>query len=183
MKYKKLTGIILKKQNYKEADQILTVWSREAGKVRVLAKSIRLPKSKLSHAVSDLSVSYLDIAGNHLPVLIGAKTIRQFQAIREDLQKTAFGLYAAELMLKMTADEHPNSQAYDLLHNFLLNLEDEHYFPRNGNILDNFSLDLLEVLGFKFPQDSIADHSTINKFIEYILERNLRSESLLASLI
>ncbi|OGE80590.1 MAG: DNA repair protein RecO [Candidatus Doudnabacteria bacterium RIFCSPHIGHO2_01_FULL_45_18] len=171
MQYKKLTGIVLKKQNYREADQILTVWTKEAGKVRVLAKSIRLPKSKLVYAVTDLGVSEIEITGKHLPVLINAKSIRQFMSLREELQKTAIGLYAAELMLKMTADEHPNQTAFNLLSDFLIYLDQPEYFPTDYELLDKFSLNLLACLGFKFPEVSNPTHTTINKFIEYIIER------------
>ncbi len=182
MKYKKLTGVVLKKQNYREADQILTLWTKDAGKVRVLAKSIRLPKSKLAFAVSDLSVCEIDIVGGNLPVLIGAKVVRQFGNLQEDLQKMAVAFYAAELMLKMTADENPNEPAYSLLSEFLSNLDQAECAPSDFGLLDSFSLEILDVLGFKFPQDEKPDHSTINKFIEYILERNLKSEGLLISL-
>jgi DNA repair protein RecO (recombination protein O) len=182
MKYKKLTGIILKKQNYKEADQILTLWTKDAGKVRILAKSIRLPKSKLAYAVSDLSLVEVDIVGGSLPVLIGSKPIRQFKTLHEDLQKMATGFYAAELILKMTADEHPNLSAYSLLSDFLQELDRAGQTVDDHQLLDRFSLDLLDALGFKFPDDKTPDHVTIHKFIEYILERNLKSESLLISL-
>src|SRR5947207_421239 len=101
MKYKKLRGIILKKQNYKEADQIVSVWTHEAGKIRVLAKSLRLPKSKMAYAMQDLSEVELDIVGKSLPTLIGVKPIRHFLGLHKDLKKTAIAFYGAELMLKM----------------------------------------------------------------------------------
>jgi DNA repair protein RecO (recombination protein O) len=182
MKYKKLTGIVLKKQNYKEADQILTLWTKDAGKVRVLAKSIRLPKSKLAYAVADLCLVEIDVVGGDLPVLIGAKPIKQFVSMRESLDKMAIGFYASELMLKITADEHPNFRVFTLFLDFLSSLDALAYNPNDYQLLDKFSLDLLDVLGFKFPDDKQPDHRTINKFIEYILERNLKSESLLISL-
>src|SRR6185369_17025132 len=130
MRYKKLLGIILKKQNYKEADQILTVWTREAGKVRVLARGLRKPASKLVYALPDLGITEIHITGNNLAVLIGAKPIKQFQNLTGDLQKTVIGFYAAELMLKMTADEHPNLEAYDLLAGFLENLDGADFSAR-----------------------------------------------------
>ena len=195
MRYTKLTGVVLKKQNYKEADQIITVWTRELGKVRCLAKSIRLPKSKLAHAVGELGLCEIDLAGGNLPVLIGAKPMRQFQTLREDLQKTVIGFYAAELMLKLTADEHPNETAFDLLLQFLENLELSDYSVRYYPLLECFSLDLLDAFGFKMPQDLDSEkvmamnsdqieetHRSINRFIEYILERNLKSEKLISSI-
>ena len=180
MKYKKLTGIILKKQNYREADQILTVWTRESGKIRCLAKALRLPKSKLSFACQDLSEVELDLVGKNLPTLIGAKPLRQFKSLREDLKKTAIGFYAVELMLKMTADEHPNLEAFNLLSDFLHNLDELDYAAQYDQLLDLFCLNLLDALGFKVPEDSrVLNHGKINKFIEYIIERNIKSEAFL----
>src|SRR6185436_20401217 len=153
MKYKKLTGIILKKTNYKEADQILTVWTRQAGKIRVLAKSIRMPKSKLAYSVQDLGLAEIEVVGTGLPVLIGAKSVRSFTSLRKDLKKTVIGLHAAELMLKMTADEHPNTIAFDLLSDFLHELDRLDYSVKYYPLLECFSLDLLDTLGFKIPQD------------------------------
>ena len=194
MKYKKLTGIILKKQNYREADQIVSVFTREAGKVRCLAKSLRHPKSKLNYAVQDLSESEISVVGGNLPILISAKPIRQFAGLRDDLKKTAIAFYAGELMLKMTADEHPNETAYDLLQNFLINLNHHDFSEKYHPLLECFSLDLLDTLGFRIPKDLDSErvmkmnideieqtHRTINKFIEYILERNIKSEAFLIS--
>jgi len=216
MKYKKLHGVILKKQNYREADQIITVWTREAGKVRILARSVRLSKSKLCPSLSELSWVELQIVGKHLPILTSAKSIKSFSSLLTDLKKTAIGFYAAELMLKMTADEHPNEEAFDLLVDFLHCLDKLDYSVKYYPLLESFSLKLLSALGFsieyartsfKIPQELSLDllkltqknfvelhqielgadrieslHSLINRFIEFILERNLKSEPFLISI-
>jgi DNA repair protein RecO len=179
MKYKKLTGIILKKQNYREADQIVSVFTREAGKVRCIAKALRKPTSKLSFAMQDLSEVEIHFTGNHLPTLIGAKPIRQFKTLHQDLKKASIAFYCAELMMKMTADEHPNIQAYDLLSNFLTTL-DGHGLIQDHNLVDGFALDLVKSLGFGSPE-KFDSHSDVNQFIEYILERNIKSEPFLIS--
>jgi DNA repair protein RecO (recombination protein O) len=204
MKYKKLTGIILKKQNYKEADQIVTLWTREAGKVRVLARSLRKPSSKMNYACQNLAEIEIDMTGNHLPTLIGVKVKQQFQSLHQDLKKAAIAFYAAELMLKITADEQPNTIAYDLLAEFLQCLDRLDYSVKYYPLLECFSVKLLDTLGFKIPGHLHTDlaemqnleferfenvsmetdrieklHSVINKFIEYILERNIKSEAFL----
>ena len=119
----------------------------------------------------------------------------------------AIGFYAAELMLKMTADEHPNPEAYDLLSEFLACLDKLDYSVRYYPLLECFSVKLLDSLGFKIPDNLHPDldflsklefagfhrteiesdkieqlHRVINKFIEYILERNIKSEPFLDSL-
>lgn len=184
MQYKKLEGIILKKQNYKESDQIITIWTLEAGKIRALAKGVRLAKSKLVYSLQELSWATVEITGRNLPTIISVAPIKQFHTLTEDLKKTAIAFYAAELMLKMTADEHPNEQAFLLLKNFLISLDKDDYSTRP--ILENFCIELLDSLGFKIPQDlnpSDPDaHQKINKFIEYILERNIKSEPFLISI-
>lgn len=178
MKYKKLTGIILKKQNYKEADQIVTVWTKELGKVRVLARSLRLSKSKLAYNFQDLSLVELEITGSkNLPTLINTKTVKSFKGIKEMLPKIAQALYACELMLKMTGDEHRNQLAFDLMIKFLSNLETS-ALNDSFSLLDKFSLDLAKTLGFGQPK-KIQSHSDIRNFIESILERNLKSEAFL----
>ena len=177
MKYKKLTGIILKKQNYREADQILTLWTRQAGKVRCLAKGVRLPKSKMNFCLADLGICEIDLAGNHsLATLIGVKSIRQFGGVRENLNKAAAGFYAAELMMKMTADEHPNETAFELLMDFLVQLETSE--GTQESLTDNFAMKLPEVLGFGSAKDEISAHS----FVEEIIERQINSKVFLGQI-
>jgi DNA repair protein RecO (recombination protein O) len=182
MRYKKFTGVILKKQNYKEADQILTLWTKELGKVRVLAKSVRLPKSKLIYNLNELSVIDIEVIGHkNLPVVISANCRTNFRNLKDDLIKMGTAIYAAELMLKLTADEHPNKQAYDLMHDFFRQLnntgEIEHY-----SLIDEFALNLSTTLGFGRPE-KIKSHMDVRSFIEQLIERNIKSESLLNQLI
>lgn len=217
MKYEKLTGVILKKQNYREADQIITVWTREQGKFRVMARGIRLSKSKLAFAMQDLSEVEIEVVGNKtLPALISAKLLRPFNGLREDLGKTVAAFYSAELIMKMTADEQSNAEAYELLVNFLdfVHAAD----PARLSLypaVDCFSLQLLKSLGFyiehaqgavKLPpelariinllmecryadiesfnldeQMAEESHGIVKSFIEFVLERNIKSDQFLAS--
>jgi DNA repair protein RecO len=211
MKYKKLTGIILKKQNYKEADQIVTIWTRELGKVRFLAKSLRAAKSKLVYVLPDLGLVEIQVAGERMPTVVSGRILKNYRNVREDLKKTAIAFYCTEVMLKMTADEQANLEAFNLLVSFLDHLDSaskfntQYYLP-----LQVFSLKLLASLGFAplperssfrvpanlgphlnaiqtasfdgCPQLAIDSktagqlHQLINKFMEYLLERHIKSE-------
>jgi len=219
MNYQKLTGIVLKKQNYREADQIVTVWSLEQGKVRVMARGLRLGKSKLSFSMQDLGLVEMETAGRSaMPSLISAKPLESFNGLREELSRSVSALYAAELMLKMTADEQPNDEAYILMRDFLrftntADLASQSVFTA----VDSFALRLLRCLGFSIehaqsasalPQrlkdsltllmesefsqlpalaldDRVAreSHDVVRDFIEFILERKLKSDHFLASIL
>jgi DNA repair protein RecO (recombination protein O) len=218
MKYNKLTGVILKKQNYREADQILTVWTKELGKVRVLARGLRHGKSKLSFSAQDLSVVEFETAGRKsMPSLISAKSIKNFLDLREELSKSVAAFYAAELIMKMTPDEQPNEEAYTLLVEFLdyvnsSDLSEQSVFT----VVDSFALRLTRNLGFsiehaqstsslpqalkdnltllmevdyaKLPHMKLDErlarqsHNIVRDFIEFILERNLKSDQFLAKI-
>lgn len=218
MNYNKFTGVILKKQNYKEADQIVTIWSKELGKVRILARGLRSGKSKLAYSMQDLALVEVETAGRkNFHNLISAKILKNFLDLRQDLAKMAVGFYAMELMLKITADEQPNLEAYNLLEDFLSNLNSAD-LPQThlSTMLDHFSLKLLQSLGFSiefasssfkvpshlsesifgmlenplnavpylsFNETSIEQlHRTVKNFIEFILERNLKSDLFLVSI-
>jgi recombinational DNA repair protein (RecF pathway) len=211
MKYRKLTGIILKKQNYKEADQILTVFSRELGKVRVFGRGLRKPSSKLNYAVQDMAVVEMEIVQSKIPTLISAKAVCQFMSVREDLSKTASAFFVMELVLKTTADENPHPEVYDLLLQFFSYLNDNN----DSDIAAYaFALKLMSCIGFSIeraersfdipevymsslqemrvkefenldsidlPQGSGKIKKLVRDFIQYVLERNLKSEPFLIS--
>jgi DNA repair protein RecO (recombination protein O) len=212
MNYNKYTGIILKKQNYKEADQILTIWTRENGKIRCLARGLRRPTSKLAYNLQDLSFISFELAGARaLPTLISSQTYKSFKLIKEDLGRLAAALVASELMLKMTADEQPNAVAFDLLVNFYDYLSRQQVQSERFNIpLQCFSLKLLSILGFGLREGKGQDHDllkllqkvefaeaeqmsldlsvkrrlhdSINSLVVGVLERDLKSQAFLLKL-
>lgn len=217
MKYRKLTGVILKKQNYRESDQIVTVWTEQAGKIRCLGRALRSSKSKLAYSMQPLSLVEIEVAEKHdLPTLISAKNLRLFPNLRENLTKTGLGFFVEELMLKMTPDEQRNIEAYRLLVGFLEFVEAAEEEGNLRQVLDCFILRLLSALGYSiehaagsfripdkigetakelnrmdFPQAAgqplpadLAElvHKTVVKFAEYILERNIKSNTFLTQI-
>lgn len=179
-KYTKASGVILKKQNYRETDQIITIWTSELGKVRVLARGIRLAKSKLAGALQDLSLVEFEVTGR-FPTIISAQVKNNFRGIRESLSKIAPAIYASEIILKMTADEQPNAQAFGLLVELLTRLHESDTELSAYTQVDLFALDLAEVLGFGRPRE-IESHRDVRNFIESLIERNLQSEQFLISI-
>lgn len=118
------TAIILKKQAYGEADEIVTFFTREAGKMRALAKSVKLPKARLQNALQSPFVVDLRLAGQgHLPKITAAEIKRSFPALRQRLVCAKHAFYAVELVLKFTPDGQKNEKLFCLLLDFLSFLE------------------------------------------------------------
>ncbi len=87
----KTEGIVLKRRNFGEADRILTIFSKERGKITVLAKGVRRITSRRAGNVELLNrtVMYLH-QGRGLPILTEATTLEPYQKIKEDLTLSTY---------------------------------------------------------------------------------------------
>ena len=84
----KTRGVVLRRTNYGEADRILNVITPE-GKLAVMAKGVRKPRSKLAGGVEMFTLSeyYIHIGRGELGVLTGAKMVRHYGEIVKDLAR------------------------------------------------------------------------------------------------
>lgn len=179
-KYHKAQGIVLKKQNYKETDQIVTIWSPEFGKLRVLARGLRKNGSKLAGSLQDLSWVKFELTGR-MNTIISSQVLKSFKGIHSNLTKIAPAYYACELIMKMTPDEQPNKSAFELLADFLCKLNDDETELQAYTMVDIYALDLAQVLGFGRPE-KIRSHYDVRNFIENLIERQIKSEPFLIQL-
>jgi len=114
------TAIILKKQAFGEADEIITFFTREAGKVRGLAKSVKLAKSKLQNNLQNLTLVDVSLAGQgQLPKIIAAEAKQTFTGLRHNLDSLKRAFYASELVLRFTPDGQKDETLFALLLEFL----------------------------------------------------------------
>ena len=81
-------GIVLKRTNYGEADRILSIITPN-GKISVIAKGVRKPKSKLAGAVEMLTLSELMVhfGRSELGILTSAKMMQHFSELMLDYNK------------------------------------------------------------------------------------------------
>ena len=140
-------AIVLKTLDLGEADRILTLLTRHFGKVRVVAKGIRRPTSRLSGHAETLAHATFQLArGRELDVLTGAESKATYRSLREDLDRIAAGWYVAELTDRFTADHAPAAPTFDLLETALRHL-DAGYAP--ALVCRWFDLHLLDRAGFR----------------------------------
>ncbi len=101
----KTQAIVLRQRKLGEADKILTLYTPNYGKLDAVAKGVRRPTSKLAGHVEPLTYSsFLLAQGRELDIVTQAETIEAFTALREDLERTGYALYAAELVDRFTPD-------------------------------------------------------------------------------
>lgn len=149
------TGIILKKQPLGDTDELITLFTKEQGKVRVLAKSVKSAKSKLQQKLQALFFVEIRVATATLPKVIGVETVKTYSALRENLEGLKNAFYALEFVLKFSADEQKNEKLFGIFESFL---EFLNTIPKEQELdlgLLKFKLSALETVGFAvhFPKE------------------------------
>lgn len=140
-------SIILKKSPFAEGNEVVTLYTREAGKVRGVARSVKFFKSRLAFGLQELFYSDLDLARTkNIFSIIGARPINAFRNLRESEANINQSLHATELILKSTADEQPNQKLFDYYLSFLKHLDQSRHAAHP--CLDFFVLKVLALVGY-----------------------------------
>lgn len=103
-------AIALKRMDFGEADRLITVVTPQLGKLRLLAKGVRRPTSRMSGHLELFAHAHLMVArGRNLDIATQASTIEPFREVREDLIRASFAYYLGELidLFLQDADAHP----------------------------------------------------------------------------
>lgn len=109
-------AIVLRRVNYGETDKILTLFSRERGRVSAIAKGARKAISRFSGATELLTCTRFHLAtGKNLEIVTQAEVAESFTGLHQNLTRLAHGLYFADLIDHSIADEAPNPDLFDLL--------------------------------------------------------------------
>lgn len=143
-------AIIIKKQAFGEADEIVTFLTEELGKVRALAKSIKLAGSKLQQALQPIFLNQITLAGSgNLPKIIGVQTLETFPQIQEP-EKIKVWFVVAELLNKALPDEQKNQPLFALVVGYLefLNSGDWDEATLSTSLV-KFKIKLLELIGLQ----------------------------------
>lgn len=140
-------AIVLGRMDFGEADRILTLYSRQHGKLRVIAKGARRPLSRLGPHLEYFHRSTLMLArGRELDVVTGAETADAHLEIRGSLDAYGHASHMAEILGRLTEDRQENVAVYDLLASSLRLLADG---VDPFHVTRHYELVLLNLLGFR----------------------------------
>ncbi|MFL7840188.1 MAG: DNA repair protein RecO [Candidatus Promineifilaceae bacterium] len=109
-------AIVLKRTDFGEADRLLTLFSKDLGKISAIAKGARKPQSrKTGHVELFMRSKFFIAKGRNLDIITQAEMIDPHAPLREDLIRVSHASYAVELLNRFTVEEDPHPQIYDLL--------------------------------------------------------------------
>jgi len=143
-------AIVLRHIDWGEADRLLTLYTRELGKVRAIAKGARKINSRKAGHIEPFTRVTLQLAkGRDLLIVTQAQMIDAYQPLREDLTRMGYAAYALELLDRFVPDEEiAVPSLYRLIGETLARLatETDAWLP-----IRYYEMRLLDHLGFR-PQ-------------------------------
>jgi len=141
----KCEGIVIRTTDYGETNKIITIFTREWGKIGVMARGAKKPNSRLSSVTQLFTHGYFLVQrGSGLGSLQQGEIATSLRSIGEDIFLTAYASYIVELTDKCTDEKKPNPFHFELLLQ-TLNYMNEGYEP---DILMNiYEMKMLNVMG------------------------------------
>jgi len=150
-------GIVLRTQKLGEADRIITVLTRDHGRVRAVGKGVRRTSSKFGARLEPFS--HVDIqfhTGRSLDIVTQVESLAAFgAAMATDYARYTAGTAMLETAERLTdVEKEPAVQQYLLLVGGLRALASVAHAP--GSVLDAYLLRSLAVAGYAANFDSCA---------------------------
>lgn len=95
----KWEGIVIRTIPYGESNKIVTLLTQEAGKITVMARGAKKPRSKLAAVTQPFTLgSFLIRKGRGMGTLSQGEQIESMRFIREDLEATSYASYILSLI-------------------------------------------------------------------------------------
>src|SRR6202171_1170279 len=116
MSSEKALALVIRNTDWSETSRISTLWTREFGKVRCLAKGGRRLKSNFESALDLLTVCDIVLlrkSSGGLDLLTEAQVRERFGLLRHDLPALYAAYYVAELLNDWTEDHDAHPALFD----------------------------------------------------------------------
>lgn len=156
MPAEKTLAIVLRVIDFSESSCVVTLFTRDFGKITGLAKGARRPKGPFESALDLLSIVRLMVirkSSDALDLLTEAKLEQRFRASGRDLVRLYAGYYVIELLSDLTHDDDPHPELFEAAVKTLRGLDTDAHVP---TALLRFELAALNILGHRPTLDLCA---------------------------
>jgi DNA repair protein RecO (recombination protein O) len=151
------TAIVLRTIEFSETSLIVTLLTRDFGRISAMAKGARRPKGPFEGALDLLAVCRVVVlrkSSDSLDLLTEAKLHRRFRGGERSLERVYGGYYIAEMLRLLTDDHDPHPDVYDLTIRTLQQIDG---IGEVGSSLTYFDAQILRMLGHSPGTDLCTD--------------------------
>lgn len=146
------TAVVLKKSEVGETDRLYTLYTREAGKMTVVAKGVRKPKAKLAAQLENGSlVSVTVVRTTGAGRLAGALAEETWPYSRQHLTAYQKVLWVLARVGRITEPGVADERVFDLLLSFVTTMNDlakKEELEKSAFVAECFLLKLYAALGY-----------------------------------
>lgn len=172
----KSVGVVLKRTNFGEADRIVTIFTRNLGKITALAKGVRKINSSRSGSIEPgTEAEFFFVKGKGMEILTQTRLIDSHAKARLNLVRTTQTFQLLEIIDLLTVENQDNEAVYQLVTDTL------EFLGRDGKqkkyLLEQIRL-ILQALGFTY--DKQFTESKLKAYIEDLSQKRLRTKSYLS---
>ncbi len=143
-------GLILKKEDRGEADQLFTVYTKDFGKLKILGRAVRKISSKLKSGAEIFYLSEIEfIQGKRNKTLTDALAIEKFKNLRQDLNRLRAAYQIAQKIDESIPAPEADAKIWNLL-NWVFKKINDGKFPAEKSkfIYKYFLLNFRDLLGY-----------------------------------
>ena len=160
----KTEAVVLSKLNYGDSSSIVTLFTKEYGKLSAMLKGGRNPKSKLSLIVDPinyLEVIFYNNPSRDLQILSSADIKAHFPKIKDDLDKLKYAHSVIELVKNLSVEHEVNKKLFSGIIRILELMGEGKENPAVS--FGRFFLFFLKELGYEFQlETNYLENITIN---------------------
>ena len=109
-------ALVIGSMRYREADRIVTLYTRDRGRLGAIAKGVRRTSSKVGGRLEPFSLIRASLhAGHGLYTVVGVETLRTFQGVRDELFRMEEGARLFAAVRHLFPGEEGSGPAFNLL--------------------------------------------------------------------
>jgi DNA repair protein RecO (recombination protein O) len=109
-------AVVLRRLSLGETDRVVTLFTRDSGKLSAVAKGARGPRSRLAGVTEPFTYfNGLLAMGQNLDVLTQAEVLNAYGGIRKDLARVGYASYFVEIADAGLEERQPAPELWDLL--------------------------------------------------------------------
>lgn len=123
----KWEGIVIKVRAYGESNKIVTLMTREAGKVAVMARGAKKPRSRLASVTQPFTIgAFMVMHTSGMGTLQQGEHMQTLRYVQQDIVATAYASFIVELVDRVVEEGQSQPYVYDVLYQALQAIEEEY---------------------------------------------------------
>ncbi len=171
----RVSAFILRRSNVGEADKILTIFSKNIGKFRVIAKGIRKISSRRGPHVDLFNeVSMMLHHGKTMDIVTEVTTIKTYRTGLSSWIRMRAAYLVVEILDKLIPEHVEHQDIYNKLHETLRAIETVEE-QKIDAVLLSFCNEVLVMLGFLSSDKRFSTLPQGIAFVERIAERKIKT--------